>query len=152
VPLSVKYVALYVPDLRAAEAFYGRVFAMTLLFRESEQEGGTWCTLRDELEWEDAEAAAIRIDMVALRRDAFVLALFRGKPAPGTVLELCVGLPLDEIGALSARLPPTATVIESRPDNVRFEDLFGFRWAVQRADASFRSSGEIAGRWIGRSD
>ena len=149
-PFSLKYLALYAPDLRAAEAFYRRVFAMSLLFRESEQADGSWYTVHPEVDWDDAVAARITVDMVALRRDAFVLALFRGEPAPGTVFELCVGLPLDELGAVAARLPRAATVIESRPDNLRFEDPFGFRWAVQGHDATFRSSGEIAGRWLGR--
>jgi hypothetical protein len=97
---------------------------------------------------DDAEAAGITIDMVSLRRDAFVLALFRGTPVPGTVFELCVGLELDEIGAVRSRLPHPANMTESRPDNLCFEDPFGFRWTVQRTEAVFRSSGEIAGRWL----
>lgn len=145
---TCKYIALFVPDLRAAEAFYREVFEMTLLFRESEQEDGGWRTLRPGVNWDDAEARDIAVDMVALRRDELVLALFRGEPGPGTVYELCVGLPLDETGAVLVRLPDDATVIESGLGNVRFVDPFGFRWAVQRDDAAFRSSGEIAERWI----
>jgi catechol 2,3-dioxygenase-like lactoylglutathione lyase family enzyme len=144
-----KYVALHVPDLRAAESFYRDTFAMDPLFRESEREG-TWHTLRAGIDWDDAQASGLFVGMVALRRDAFVLALFHGHPAPGTVFELCVGLPSEELGSVAKRLPPTATVIESRPDSLRFEDPFGFRWAVQGDDATFRSSGEIAGRWIDR--
>jgi catechol 2,3-dioxygenase-like lactoylglutathione lyase family enzyme len=143
-----KYVALHVPDLRAAESFYCEAFAMDPLFRESEREDGTWHTLRANLDWDDVHARGLVVHMVALRRDAFVLALFRGEPAPGTVFELCVGLSPEEVGSVAERLPPTATVIESRPDGLRFEDPFGFRWAVQGDDATFRSSGEIAGRWI----
>ena len=51
-----KYVALYVPDLRAAESFYHEAFAMDLLFRESEREDGTWHTLRANLDWDDFDA------------------------------------------------------------------------------------------------
>jgi len=146
---ALKYVALHVPDLRAAEDFYLTVFAMTPLFRESAQDDGTWCTIRPEVGWDGLVAAGLTVDMVALRRDAFVLALFRGEPQPGTVFELCVGLPPGEVGAVRARLPQGATVIESQPGNFRFEDPFGFRWAVQHDDTEFRSSGEIAGSWIG---
>ena len=146
---ALKYVALHVPDLRAAEGFYVTVFAMTPLFRESARDDGTWCTIRPEIDWDEADAAGITVDMVALRRDAFVLALFRGEPQPGTVYELCVGLPPDEVGAVRARLPRAAAVIESQPGSFRFEDPFGFRWAVQPGDAEFRSSGQIAGSWIG---
>ena len=134
-PFTLKYIALRVSDLRAAEDYYAKVFAMTLLFRESEQDAETWRTLRPEVDWDGAESAGITIDMVSLRRDAFVLALFRGTPAPDAVFEFCVGIELDEIGAVRSRLPNPTNVIESRPDNLRFEDPFGFRWAVQRTDA-----------------
>ena len=147
-PFTLKYVALHVSDLRAAEKYYAKVFAMTLLFRESKGDAETWHTLRPEVDWDDAEAAGIAIDMVSLRRDAFVLALFRGTPTPDAVFEFCVGLELDEIGAVRSRLPNPTNVIESRPDNLRFKDPFGFRWAIQPPDAEFRSSGEIAGRWL----
>jgi len=150
VPFALRYIALYVPDVHAAEDFFGSVFAMALLFRESEQADGTSSTLRPEIDWGAAETAHTGIDMVALRRDEFVLALFRGAPAPGTVFELCVGLPADEVSAVRERLPQAGLVIESRPDSFGFEDPFGFRWAVQREDAEFRSSGDIAGRWINR--
>jgi catechol 2,3-dioxygenase-like lactoylglutathione lyase family enzyme len=146
---ALKYIALHVPNLRAAEDFYLTVFALSPLFRESAQADGTWRTIRPDVGWDEAAAAGITVDMVALRRDAFVLALFRGEPQPGTVFELCVGVPPDEVGAVRARLPHTATVIESQPDNFRFEDPFGFRWAVQHDDAEFRSSGQIADGWIG---
>jgi catechol 2,3-dioxygenase-like lactoylglutathione lyase family enzyme len=143
-----KYLALHVPDLRAAEGFYREALAMELLFRESESDDGTWHTLRADLDWDHAGARRIRVDMVALRRDAFVLALFRGTPAPGTLFEICIGAHPEETDAIGARLGQEATVLESAPGWLRFEDPFGFRWAVQRHDASFRSSGEIAGRWV----
>ncbi|HLF68024.1 MAG TPA: VOC family protein [Gaiellaceae bacterium] len=147
-PFVCKYVALFVPDLREAEGFYRRVLPMDLLFRESEQEDGTWRTLRPDLDWEDIEARGIEVGMVALGRDAFVLAVFCGTPAPGTVFELCVGVAPDEVDAVRARLGEAGTVLETSPGLFRFQDPFGFRWAVQPADAPFRSSGEIAGRWI----
>lgn len=143
-----KYVALYVPDLRAAETFYREALAMELRFRESEREDGTWHTLRADLGWDDTDGRGIDVDMVALGRDAFVLALFHGTPAPGTLFEICVGMTRDEVKAVRTRLGGEARVLESTPGWLRFEDPFGFRWAVQPYDASFRSSGEIAGRWI----
>ena len=81
-----------------------------------------------------------------------MLALFHGAPARGTVVELSVGLTPDEIGAVRARISEGATLVESEPDHLRFEDPFGFRWVVQPYDATFRSSGEIGGRWIQRED
>ena len=54
--------------------------------------------------WEDAERAGIELAMVALKRDEFVLALFRGAPKPGTVSEICFGLAADEIDTVRASL------------------------------------------------
>lgn len=142
------YVALHVHDLRAAESFYRDVFAMELLFRESEAEDGTWHTLRPDVDWEEANARGIRVDMLAVRRDGFVLALFPGTPSPGTVHEICIGVALDDLAEIRARVERAATVLEASPRWFRFQDPFGFRWSVQPDDASFRSSGELAERWI----
>ncbi len=79
--------------------------------------------------------------MVALRRDAVALALFHGTPAPGTLFEISIGVTPKEADAIRARLGAEATVLESTPEWLRFEDPFGFRWAVQPHDAVFRSSG-----------
>jgi hypothetical protein len=39
-------------------------------------------------------------------------------------------------------------VAEQGDGFLRFEDPFGFRCVLQRPDAEFRSSGQIAGRWL----
>jgi len=145
---SCRYIAIHVPDLEAAEDFYRGVFGMDLLFRESEGDG-SWYTLRDGLDWAETKRQGISISMVALQRDEFVLALFEGSPHAGTVYEICVALDAPEVEAIEARLPTNAVVEESASAWVRFLDPFGFRWAVRDADGSFRSSGEIADRWIG---
>lgn len=77
-PFACRYVALFVPDLQAAERFYRDLFGMELLFREREEDEGSWSTLRPELDWAEACRRGIAIDMVALERDDFVLVLFRG--------------------------------------------------------------------------
>jgi catechol 2,3-dioxygenase-like lactoylglutathione lyase family enzyme len=146
--LAYKYVALHVPDLRAAETLYRHVLGLELLFRESQSDDGTWHALRPELDWEDARSQGIEVGMVALGRDGFVLALFRGLPAPGTIYEICVGVATEEIEQIGARAQERALVQESNRTFLRFRDPFGFQWAVQPLDARFRSSGDIAGRWL----
>lgn len=146
--LVCKYLALHVPDLRAAEDFYCRTLGLDVLFREAERDG-EWWTLRAGTGWEAADAAGVEVGMVALRRGDLVLALFRGTPAPGTVYEISVGVPRAEMEQLLGRRPRAAHVHESRAGFVRFDDPFGFRWVLQDSDADFRSSGEIAGRWLG---
>jgi len=143
-----KHMALFVPDLRAAESFYRRIFGMDLLFRESDLGGESWYTLPSEKGWEDAGIAGIELAMVALKRDEFVLALFRGAPQPGTVREICFGLAADEIETVRARLPEEVITPEHRERWLRFDDPFGFRWTLQEPHVAFRSSGEIAGRWL----
>ena len=147
-PLRCKYIALYVPDLATAESFYCAVFGMELMFRESEGDDRQWHTLEREIDWAEAEERGLRIDMAALQRDDFVLALFRGNPRPGAVHEICVELPVEELRKLPERLPPE-TSVEVGERVLRFEDPFGFCWAVHVPGLRFRSSGEIARRWIG---
>jgi catechol 2,3-dioxygenase-like lactoylglutathione lyase family enzyme len=147
VAFTCKYIALYVPDLRAAEDFYRGAFRVELLFREVERDN-EWWALPVSTGWDEALAAGIEIDMVALRRDDLVLALFRGLPRPGTVYEVSLGFDPHEVDGLSERAPDGLAIIEQRDAFLRFEDPFGFRWVLQRPDAEFRSSGQIAGRWL----
>jgi catechol 2,3-dioxygenase-like lactoylglutathione lyase family enzyme len=142
-----KYVALYVPGLRVAEDFYRGVFGVELLFREAERDG-EWWTLPATSGWEHALAARTELDMVALRRDDFVLALFRGAPKPGAVHEVSIALDPAEIERLQEQPPDGLEILERGDGFLRFEDPFGFRWVLQRPDDEFRSSGQIAGRWL----
>jgi catechol 2,3-dioxygenase-like lactoylglutathione lyase family enzyme len=140
-----KHIALFVPDLRAAEGYYRALFRMELLFREA-RTADDWGTLPIGKEWEDAERAGIELAMVALRRANFVLALFQGAPQPGTVLEICFGLPPEEIAAVMSRLPHDAVLVSDT--EAKFDDRFGYRWALDEPGADFRSNGEAAGRWL----
>jgi catechol 2,3-dioxygenase-like lactoylglutathione lyase family enzyme len=144
-----KHIALFVPDLRAAEDFYRRIFGMDLLFRESDLDGEeSWYTLPLEKGWDDADVAGIELAMVALKREEFVLALFRGAPQPGTVREVCFGLGADEIETVRARLQDEVITPEHKERWLRFDDPFGFRWTLQEPYVAFMSSGAIAGRWL----
>ena len=147
-PLSCAYVALYVPDLEAAETFYRGAFGLELLFRESEQDDGSWYTVRD-LDWGEIGRQGIPVAMVALQRDDFVLALFEGSPSAGTVYEICLAVDAAEVESTKARLSGDAVIEESADGWLRFVDPFGFRWAVRSRDIPFLSNGEIAERWIG---
>jgi catechol 2,3-dioxygenase-like lactoylglutathione lyase family enzyme len=142
-----KYLALYVPDLQAAEELYRRVFGVEVLFRETERDG-EWRTLPAATTWDEAVAAGIEVGMVALGRESFVLALFPGTPQRGAVYEVSIGLGADEIDSLRAHPPDGVHLLEHSNGFMRFEDSFGFRWVLQLPDAEFRSSGEIAGRWL----
>lgn len=146
---SCRYLAIHVPDLGAAEGFYTRVFDLELRFRESKQGDESWYTIRDDLRSDEIDQRLITVDMVALGREEFVLALFQGSPREGTLYEICIGVDAAEVEATEARLPSDVVVEESAPGWLRFVDPFGFRWAVRDRDVPFRSSGEIAERWVG---
>src|SRR5439155_22158851 len=53
VSFSCRNLAIHVPDLGAAEAFYTSVFDLELLFRESEREDERWHTIRGGLDWDE---------------------------------------------------------------------------------------------------
>jgi hypothetical protein len=69
-------------------------------------------------------------------------------PQPGADHEASIGLAADEIDGLRERPPDGLDLLEHADGFMRFEDPFGFRWVLQRPDAEFRSSGQIAGRWL----
>jgi catechol 2,3-dioxygenase-like lactoylglutathione lyase family enzyme len=146
-PLVCKYIALYVPDLRRAADLYARMFGMELAFRETERHG-EWWTVPADTSWDDVEAAGVDVRMAALRRDELVLAVFAGSPTPGTVHEICLGLPDEELARLRDEPPDGVKLAEQSEGFLRLDDPFGFRWVVQAPESVFRSSGEIADRWL----
>lgn len=147
--LTVGHIALFVSDLQAAENFYHDIFAMELIMRETELDDGLWYTLPLDKDWSDAAAAGIELGMVALRRDAFVLALFQGKPAPGvTVLEIGVSMPAAAIAALRDRLPQSVEIVSHEYGDLLFRDPFGYRWHLSPLGSVFQSNGQSSGRWL----
>jgi catechol 2,3-dioxygenase-like lactoylglutathione lyase family enzyme len=147
--VAVRHIALFVPDLPAAEEFYRHVFDSQLLMRESELDDGLWYTLPPDKGWPDAEAAGIKIDMIALKRDEFILALFRGQPDPrATILEIGVSMPPAAIAALRDRLPETAERIPHEYGDLMIRDPFGYVWHLWPAGTPFVSNGESSGRWL----
>ena len=75
---SMRHIALVVPDLREAEAYYQSLFGMELIGREAELEDGLGHTLPFDKGWDDARGVGIELGMLALRKGELVLALFSG--------------------------------------------------------------------------
>lgn len=146
---SLGHIALYVPDLRAAENFYQDLFEMQLLMREAKLADGQWYTLPPEKEWEDAWQAGFALDMITLQRGAFVLALFQGRPSPQTtVLEIGVHMAAEEIAAVRQRLPETTERVHHEYGDLLFDDPYGYRWHLRPTGERFQSNGESSGRWL----
>lgn len=147
--VAVGHIALFVPDLPAAERFFRHVFGLQLLMREAEQGDGLWYTLPPDKDWPDAVAAGVEIGMIALKRDAFILALFQGDPAPAqTILEIGLIVPPAAIAAVADRLPETVARVPHQRGDLMFRDPFGYLWHLWPAGKPFRSNGQSAGRWL----
>lgn len=151
-PIRLKHLALYVPDLQAAEEHYAALFGMTVIGREArvrgeETLGDAWATLPPGRDWADASAAGVTIEMVGLRRDGLIIALFPGKPSGDQIH--AVGVVIDDaaIEEIAGRLPPDVFVELRRPGYLEFVDRYGVRWQLSPS-AEFRSYGERLGRWL----
>ena len=145
---ALRHIALFVPDLRAAEEYYQPFFNMEVIGREAPQEDGLWYALPPGKGWDDAQAAGIELRMLALRRDAFVLALFPGDPQPGQVYLIGLSMSEDEIAGVRQRLPEEVPVWEDRPGALTFRHRYGIGWQIYTTGTEFRSSGQAGGRWL----
>jgi len=139
---------MFVPNLRSAEHYYQSVFDMELIGREAELADGLWYTLPFDKGWDEAEAAGIELGMLLLRKDKFVLALFRGDASPGQVYAIGLTMPKDEIVRVRARLPQEAQVSEDAPDYLEFRDPYQIIWQITLPGSEARTAGDFANRWL----
>ena len=144
---SLRHIALFVPDLRAAERYYQSVFDMELIGREAALSDGLWYTLPFDKGWDEAEAAGIELGMLALCKDEFGLALFRGDAPPGQVNVIGLKMPIDEIAKIRARLPEDMQILEDAPDYLEFRDPYQITWQIMLS-SKFSTSGIFANRWL----
>ena len=144
---SLRFIALVVADLRAAEAYYRSVFDMELVGREAPGEDGQWYTLPFDKDWDDAIAAGIELRMLALRKDEFVLALFAGDAPGGQVYMIGLSMSPAEIAAVRSRLPADTYLRTDAPARLDFRDPYGITWQISPGEL-FRTAGDWAGRWL----
>jgi catechol 2,3-dioxygenase-like lactoylglutathione lyase family enzyme len=64
---SIRHIALFVPDLRAAERYYQSIFDMELIGREAELADGLWYTLPFDKGRDEADAAGLIISTASER-------------------------------------------------------------------------------------
>ncbi len=145
---SLRHIAMFVPDLRSAEHYYQSVFDMELIGREAELSDGLWYTLPFDKGWDEAEAAGIELGMLALRKDEFGLALFRGDALPGQVNVIGLKMPMEEIARVRARLPEGTQISEDAPDYLEFRDPYQITWQILLPESKFRTAGDFANRWL----
>jgi catechol 2,3-dioxygenase-like lactoylglutathione lyase family enzyme len=144
---SVSHIALFVPDLQEAERFYKDLFDMELIGREMEREDGLGYTLPFDKGWEDVKAADMVLDMTALRKGNFVLALFRGTKLPGQVYVIGLSTSKKEIKAIHDRLHMDTKLMGYQPGILEFIDPYSITWQIG-VKPTFRTAGDFANRWI----
>jgi catechol 2,3-dioxygenase-like lactoylglutathione lyase family enzyme len=144
---SVSHIALVVPDLQKAERFYQDLFEMELIGREIEKEDGLGYTLPFDKGWEEVKAAGVVLDMTALRKGKFVLALFRGAKPPGQVFVIGLSTGKEEIKAIHDRLHADIKIEVYQPDRLEFIDPYSITWQIA-VEPTFRTAGDFANRWI----
>ena len=145
---SLRFIALVVADLRAAERYYRSLFDMELIGREAELADGLWYTLPFDKGWDEARAAGIELGMLALRKDEFVLALFRGDAPPGQIIVIGLSMLTEEMARVRARLPGDTQVIEDALDRLEFRDPYQIVWQISVPGVEFRTAGDFANRWL----
>jgi catechol 2,3-dioxygenase-like lactoylglutathione lyase family enzyme len=145
---TFRHIALVVPNLRQAEAYYQSLFDMELIGREAELEDGLWYSLPFDKGWDDAQAAGIELGMLALRKGEIVLALFAGDAPQGQVYAIGISLPAEEIARIRSRLSSDAAVWMDEPGSLGFRDPYQIIWQISIPGTAFRTSGDYAGRWL----
>lgn len=144
--MDYRHLALVVDDLRAAETLYRRVFSMEIIGREAWGENGLAYALRPDKGWDEAIAADVDIQFVALRRDDVIVALLKGDASPGQLFAVGLVMDAEEISQVRDRLGPDPVLVD-QPEHLEFFDPFGVRWQIS-TDSDFRHAGDIADRWI----
>jgi catechol 2,3-dioxygenase-like lactoylglutathione lyase family enzyme len=145
---SLRHIALFVPDLRTAEHYYQSIFDMELIGREAELADGLWYTLPFDKGWDEADAAGIKLDMLALRKDEFALAMFKGDAPAGQVNVIGLRMPIEEIARVRVRLPEDTQILEDKPDYLEFRDPYLITWQIMFPGSKFSTAGDFANRWL----
>ncbi len=86
--------------------------------------------------------------MLALRKDKFVLALFRGDAPPGQIIVIGLSMPAEGLAEVHARLPENTQITEDALDYLEFRDPYEIEWQISVPGVEFRTAGDIANRWL----
>ncbi len=133
----IHHVALRMPDLREAEAYYCALFGASVAFREAHTADG-WKRLPPGAGWGDADEAGIPLHLSVIKRDGLHLALFaadaEGNTAPtegGRLDHINVEMDAEDVDAVHERAVAAGCRIAlRRPHVVIFDDHHGVRWEM----------------------
>lgn len=150
----ITHVAIAVPDLIRAEAFYTRLFDTAVSFRQAEIDD-EWYTLPTNTDWQAAIEHGIAPEMSFIARDDFFLALTATKDDSvehNPSYHIGLEVDEDEFGRLFDRAQETGCTIrhQGQDDGVHYgliEDIFGVEWDVT-VSWSTEESATPTGPWL----
>ena len=124
--LEVTHVAINVPDLREAEAYYALLFGLEVAWRDSNGAASMFAS------WDELDAARIEPEVVLLWSGAFRLALAKGEGAATADASGLnhVGLHVTPATMRTVRLHADATVGEGNESTWSFHDRYRVRWEI----------------------
>jgi len=153
---QLRFIAITVPDLEGADAYYSSLFDMQVVTREAHGPDGGYQLPHDK-GWADARAAGIELYMLGLRRGRLVVALF--DEASSTIKERTGGVPrrpfnigvrmnAKEIAAVRARVGEEEPQTQrSEASRFRFRDRYEITWQLDTS-GEFLGNGDAHGKWL----
>jgi catechol 2,3-dioxygenase-like lactoylglutathione lyase family enzyme len=150
---SFTHLALRVEKLREAEAFYCRLFGLSVAWREAETPHG-WYTLPEPAGWDDAEGVGIDLKIVMLYRDGLRLALEAVESVVDDGQLSHVGVFCDEDDLTGLRRDAAnagCLVVADRERALIFDDPYGVRRELNTfayEDPPSMSTGARSGSWL----
>ena len=145
---ALEFLAIIVPDLREAEEYYCELFDMKIITRETMQVDGVWYAVPYDKGWTDLDKAGIGLNMLALRRDDFVLAMFQATPVIGQIFAIGLSMTPAEIAIIFERVPKQDVVQYDEGAMLQFRDKYSFFWQIYASPYEFKSMGETTGQWL----
>ncbi|WP_439028329.1 VOC family protein [Haloarchaeobius sp. DT45] len=128
---GLHHVALAVPDVDAAESFYGELFALDVLFREGNLDGD-FGALPADVDWPAARDAGVEPGLTFVGRDGLALALAHDPSAPdgGHVDHIALSVSEDELGGLCDRARDLDCEVDQRKSAAFVVDIYGVEWEL----------------------
>lgn len=130
---GLHHVALPVPDLSEAEAYYRDLFDMAVLFREGALDGRRG-KVPDGFDWPAAIAQGVEPHRCVLGRDAFALALVpTSGDRRGQTTSIALRIDLDDLGPLAANAASIECGVVERETGAVLTDRYGVEWELTAA-------------------
>ena len=146
------HVAIRVPNLRDAEAYYQTLLDARVAFREVRGDDG-WMTFPDGSDWPDFDRMGITPQMSALRVGSLEVTLIEGESSgTGSLDHLAVLIDEALFREMANRAALLGCTVEHRSnDYLMFLDRYGIGWEISPdlgRSGGTKPVGARTGRWV----